>query len=85
MMPVATRPDQRHATNSNAASALTETAAGIRTGRVLVKADRGRLGTSSRFKDCRSAPKFQALSRDGAVNFRRMPVGPVRSLNGERT
>lgn len=69
-------------TNSNAASALTETAAGIRTGRVLVKAGE-RSDTFTRYpEDCRSAPEFQAPSCDGRVNLWRMPDALARSPIG---
>jgi len=54
--------------------------AGYPAGGWLVKAGSGRLGTSSRFKDCLSAAEFQAASRVGVVNFRLTSVAAARSL-----
>lgn len=79
MTAVATLRGSWSATNSNGRSALTLRPAGYRTGRWLVKAGTGRLGNLHSSKDCRSAPKFQASSRVGGVNFRRTSAAGVRS------
>jgi very-short-patch-repair endonuclease len=79
MSAVATDAEAWNAENSNAASAETLTAAGIRAGRVLVKAGASRLVNLHSSKDCRSASDFQAPSRDGRVNLWAMPAGRVRS------
>ena len=68
-----------NATNSNAASAETLTAAGFGVVPKLVIVDATHHGTSISSKDGCVSPFFQALHDRSRVNFWAMPAGRVRS------